>query len=451
MREAVRLDRLARRFLRSRDLCADHASRLVLSLFFKAVLGIQRVFHFSTLHDPGFAILTGGRRVLSRGRLMAWLRNVPTRSVLRLLKHSEPRLPQQSEHTISIDEHAVPRFTRKFRIRKGFHTIRNKFMPVEKLFFSFHIGLRALMSLVVTAGHAALCPLAQQLMARLRPRLKGAKVWLLLDAGAATKTNSLLTLAQTPNQVTVVRTPRRKSYRRSWQKLPASAWQRLEEKGPYTAAPSKVIHVAETVTQLRDTRQRKARLVSVRTIVVREAKRRGTERWHALWVFGDTTTAAFDLVKRYRARQHHEQRYRVLLHDAFVDTAPSGYNKRSRNPDQPGFRQNALALYAWLCGLCTDALERFGRRLGDRFRHAHPRTLRRFFFCIPAQLYQCGTDRLLVVLTVTRLRPLWEALIRRANSDPVRIPWLQNRKLQFALEKKIPRQKSAGINDPNRG
>ena len=37
MREAVRLDRLARRFLSC--LGADRASRLCLSLFFKAVLG----------------------------------------------------------------------------------------------------------------------------------------------------------------------------------------------------------------------------------------------------------------------------------------------------------------------------------------------------------------------------------------------------------------------------
>ena len=73
-------------------------------------------------------------------------------------------------------------------------------------------------------------------------------------------------------------------------------------------------------------------------------------------------------------------------------------------------------------GLASDALERLGRRLGERFRHGHPRTLRRYFLCIPAQLYLLGPDRLLVVLRVTRLRPLWEALCRRANSDPVRIP-----------------------------
>ncbi len=76
---------------------------------------------------------------------------------------------------------------------------------------------------------------------------------------------------------------------------------------------------------------------------------------------------------------------------------------------------------------------RLGRRLGPRFLHAHHRTLRRCFLSIPAELYLLGTDRLLVVLRVKRLRSLWEALIRHANRDPVRIPWLQNRKLLLAL------------------
>jgi hypothetical protein len=44
--------------------------RLVLSLFFKAVLGIQRIFHFDSLNDEGLALLTGGRRTLSRSMLM---------------------------------------------------------------------------------------------------------------------------------------------------------------------------------------------------------------------------------------------------------------------------------------------------------------------------------------------------------------------------------------------
>jgi hypothetical protein len=160
--------------------------------------------------------------------------------------------------------------------------------------------MRSLLALIVSRGNGKLCDLAHKLRDRLRPRVRGATVYLLLDAGAAQNTDSLLRLADAPDQVTIVRTPRRPTYRLQWEKLPASAWQRLEEPGPYAAAPPKVIHVAETVTQLRDTRERPGRSYPVRTIVVREQARRGKERWHALWVFGDATTPAYELVERYR-------------------------------------------------------------------------------------------------------------------------------------------------------
>lgn len=195
-----------------------------------------------------------------------------------------------------------------------------------------------------------------------------------------------------------------------------------------------MIYVAETTTELTDTRSGCKRSRLVRTLVIREATGSGKDRWHAMWVFGDDVTAPYPLVQEYRQRQHQEQRYRVMLHDSLVDTAPSGYDKRSPDPQQPRFRPAALSLYAWTVALATDALERLSTRLGERFLHCHPRTLRRYLLCLPGELYLLGTDRLLVVVRAQRLRPLWELLVRRLNRDPVRIPWLQNRKLLLSLD-----------------
>lgn len=169
--------------------------------------------------------------------------------------------------------------------------------------------------------------------------------------------------------------------------------------------------------------------------MIRETARSGKDRWHALWSFGDDTTQAYALVQQFRQRQQHEQRYRVLLHDAMVDSAPSGYDKRSPNPKRPRFRPAALSLYAWTAALATDALERLSRRLDERFVHCHPRTLRRYLLGLPGELYLLGPDRLLVVIRAQRLRSLWEPLVRRLNRDPVRIPWLQNRKLLLCLDR----------------
>ena len=321
---------------------ATKASRLVLSLFFKAVLGICRVFHFETLDDPGFAILSGGRTVLGRNALGGLIRAAPVRGVKKLVRQTAPTVKTAVRQLFSIDEHAIARFTRKFDIRKGFHTIRNKHMKIEKLFFAYDLVGRKLLPVVVTRGHDKLAKIAKAMLPSLRRRARGADSWVILDAGAAHNHDELFDLADHGRQVTVVRAPRRPSYRKMWARIPNDQWQRFEEAGRYNKAPPKIIHVAEIQMQLRG-KCRSSR--SVRAIVVREQGRRGKERWHALWVFGDEHTPAYEIVQTFRQRQHHEQSYRVLLHDAYVDTAPSGYNKQSPNPKRPGFKTNALTLY----------------------------------------------------------------------------------------------------------
>jgi hypothetical protein len=140
------------------------------------------------------------------------------------------------------------------------------------------------------------------------------------------------------------------------------------------------------------------------------------------------------LVQQYQQRQHHEQRYRILLHDALVDAAPAGYDKCSPDPSKPRFRPAALSLYAWTVALATDAMERLSSRLGKLWTHCHPRTLHRYLLCLPGELYLLCPDRLLVVIRAQRLRPLWQKLLHRLNGDPVRIPRLQNRKLLLCLD-----------------
>ncbi len=131
-----------------------------------------------------------------------------------------------------------------------------------------------------------------------------------------------------------------------------------------------------------------------------------------------------------------QQLHRLQAEVATVDRPlfVLGYDKRSQDPEHPGFRPGALALYAWLAGRATNAMKQLGAPLGAAFLHAHKRTLRRYLLCLPAQLYLLGPDRLLVALQPKRLRPVWEALLRRLNRDPVRIPWLHNHKLVFSLD-----------------
>lgn len=430
MEEAVRLYRLAVDCFPG--LGSDRGGRLILSLFFKAILGVQRIFHFDSLSDVGFALLTGGRRILCRNTLGGLVRAVATRSVSKFIRLSQPMIARARHLAVSIDEHAVPRFTRKFLIAKGFHTIRNKRMRIEKLFFSFGIRGRVLLDLVVTKGSGSLASVASQMLAPLRRRVRSIQVRTVLDAGAAQSHRELLDLVdENHRHVLIVRTPRRTAYVKRWKALPEKRFTSYDEPGRYKLAPLKRIHVAETTTRLRADKHSPAR--DVRTIVVREEARTGKNRWHALFVFGDSSKKPLALIKEFRARQHHEQTYRVLLHDAFVDTAPSGYNKRSRNPDRPGFRKNALGIYAWVTGLAVNALNSFASALPKRYRLAQPRTLRRWFLNMQADLY-LGKGTLFIVMKPRWFRGWWARKIKRLNAKNIRIPWMENRLAIYSLD-----------------
>lgn len=434
MQEAVRLYGVAASCFGS--VGAHQGGRLVLSLFFKALLGIQRIFHFDSLTDVGFALLTGGRRCLSRRTLGALVRAVSTRAVGKFVRLTQPVVSAAQRLCVSIDEHVVARFTRKFLIPKGFHTIRNKKMRAEKLFFSFDTATRTLLDLIVTPGNGRLAPVASKMLGALRARCRNSPLRAVLDAGAAQNHREMLEVAdRTPNQVLLVRAPRRKAYLERWKALPEESFSAYEEPGRYKGAPAKRIHIAETSTALRAAKGEPVR--QVRTLVVREEKRRGKDRWHALFVFRDNATDALTLIQEFRARQHHEQAYRILLHDAFVDTVPSGYSKHSRDPDRPGFRKNAITLYAWLAGLAVNALTAFSTSLPARFKWAHPRTLRRWWFNFPADLY-LSHRALLVVLHPRWFRSWWEQKVEQLNAKKIRVPWMDDRLVLYSLDVPLP-------------
>jgi hypothetical protein len=360
------------------------------------------------------------------------VRAVATRSVSKFIHLSRPPLAAARRIAVSIDEHAVARFTRKFLIAKGFHTIRNKHMRVEKLFFSFGIDGRQLLDLIVTKGSGHLAHIASQMLGPLRRRARGRQVRTVLDAGAAQNHRELLKLVdENHRHVLLVRTPRRTAYIERWKALPQQRFVLYREPGRYKSAPAKRIHVTQTTTRIRADKHSPAR--DVRTLVVREESRTGKDRWHALFVFGDDTTKPLKLIKEFRARQHHEQTYRVMLHDAFVDAAPSGYNKQSRNPDRPGFRRNALGLYSWVTALAVNTLNTFTFALPKRYRLAHPRTLRRWWLNMQADLY-LGKGTLFVVMKPRWFRGWWAKKVQRLNAKNIRVPWMDNRLVIYSLD-----------------
>lgn len=423
---ALTLSRAAAQTLTRSLKSAEMAQRLVLSLFFRAVLGIPRVFHFETLHDVGFAVLTGGRRVLSRTRLGGLIRAVSTRAA-KAFSHATTRwsLLKGQVVSLSLDEHAIARFTRKYRIPKGYHTVRNKHMRIEKVSFLYWPAQRQSLCLLVTKGTAKLASLAQTVLQMVRRLARPAQLRLILDAAAAHDHAALCAFDRHHNVVFLIRAPRRPAYVKAWKQLPRDAFLVVDEPGRYAGAKPKRIEVTETTTVI------KGMANPVRTLVVREHAKRGKDRWHALFIVHDDTTAPLDLVHEFRTRQHHEQSHRIGVHDLMLDTTPSGYPKKGL-PDRPGFRQGPLHLCSWVVALVSHAMLSLGASLPARFHRAHPRTLRRWVLLRDAELY-LTPSHLLVVLESARGRLWLRPLLQQLNEANVTLPWLDHRRIAIGL------------------
>jgi hypothetical protein len=415
---------------------AEKAQRLVLSLFFRAVLGIERIFHFETLDDMGFALLTGGQEVLSRKVLGGLVRAVTTRAAKALTRATE-RLGGLRDQivTLSLDEHAIARFTRKFRIPKGFHTIRNKWMRIEKLFFLYWPAQRRFLQLVVTRGNAALADLALAFLRAVRARIHPRQIRLILDAAAAKDNASLRRFDQCRKTVFLIRAPRRPAYLKAWKRLPRETFKGVDEPGRYVGAKPKRIEITETTTPIAGIAR------PVRTIVVREHAKRGKERWHALFILHDDTTTPLDLLHEFRTRQHHEQGYRIGVHDMALDTVPSGYPKNG-SPDRPGFRQGPLLLCGWIDALAWNALREFGAALPKAFHRAHPRTLRRWALVRDAELL-VTSSHLLVVLESVHHRAWLRPLMQKFNDTKVVLPWFGGRRVAIGFAASCPQPQNA--------
>jgi hypothetical protein len=405
---------------------ADKARRLVLSLFFRAVLGVERIFHFETLDDPGFAILSGGKKVMSRSRLGGLVRAVTTAGVDKLVRATEGlRALRDQVVTLSVDEHVIARFTRKFKIPKGYHAIRNKKMRAEKLSYLYWPRAHRFLSLLVCRGNAKLVDLTIDLLRALRSRVRLRQLRVIIDAGGSTSNDGLRRLDRFRKTVFLIRAPRRPVYVSAWKKVARDRFTHHEEPGRFVGAKTKQIEIAETTTAIKGIPR------PLRTIVVREHALKGKDRWHSLFILHDDTTPALLLLHEYRTRQHHEQGHRIGVHDLWIDTSASGYPKNGRH-DRPGFRRGPFTLYAWIAALAWDALGAFGNDLPPRFRLAHPRTLRRWALMRDADLLLTPTH-LLVVLVFTDRRAWLRPLVQRFNKAEVVLPWLSGRKVAMGF------------------
>jgi hypothetical protein len=420
----------------ARDCFADPFGTLTRGLLTSALaplLGLERIWHLDQMEDVGFALLTGGRRCPCRHAVGGWRRHLGWQPVDAFCRRTSPwRLIRGQPALLSYDEHTIPRWTRKFRIKKGYVTTRNKYMRCKKLFYTFDLLAGRYLAVRATPGDRGLAELAVPLLEQTLDQGRPDYMHALFDAGAGPSNAAVRALwglaeERHPHLDVTLRACRYPHRVREWKGLPAESFAIHDEAGPYVGAAAKEIRLADTTTVLRGEAAEQA----VRTVVCREVVRGPKpDRWHPL--FTTSLVGADEVLGLFRTRQRHEQGYRVGVHDEFLDAVPCGYDKESPDPKRPRWRRGPLQMMGWLVALAYNALGDFGASLAGDFVGSHVRTLRRMFLERPGCLYE--TPRALVV----QMEPFGgqEALVPVVdafNATGHQVPWLDNRRVVVSL------------------
>src|SRR5262245_2042286 len=110
----------------AQDCFADDYGSLrqgLLTSVFALVVGLERIFHLDEMADLGFARLCGGRRCPSRYPIGGWRRHLAWYEVDAFCRRTCPwHLLRDEDVMVSFDEHTIPRWTKKFRLGKGYVT-----------------------------------------------------------------------------------------------------------------------------------------------------------------------------------------------------------------------------------------------------------------------------------------------------------------------------------------
>jgi len=426
------------------DCFADEFGTLrrgLLTSIFAPVIDLERMFHLDEMEDLGFAVLTGGRRCPSRHTVGGWRAHLPWYSVDAFCRRTSPwHLLRGEAALVSYDEHTIPRWTHKFHIPKGYVTTRNKYMRCEKLFYSYDVLNNRYLAVRATPGDWGLMDLAVRLTRQTLRCGQPEYLHALFDAGAGKADRGIRALWDLVDEyadtldvtVRACRYPHRVAL---WKALPREQFQSYMEAGPYVGASQKEIRLAETTTILKGESEEDG----VRTVICREiVPGPKKDRWHPLYTTSELPQE--EVLGSFRARQHHEQGYRVGVHDEHLDAVPPGYDKDSPDAMRPRFQRGGLQMIGWLVALVYNAIGDLAEQLAGDWSGCHVKTIRRTFFNRPGIMYETP-EAFIVCLDPFDGQEALIPVIDQFNACEHRLPWFDHRRVVVSLTPHPPRKR----------
>jgi hypothetical protein len=409
-----------------------------LTSVFAPIVGLKRIYHLDEMEDKGFALLTGSCRCPSRHTVGGWRRHLPWYEVDAFCRKTSPwYLIEGEDALLSYDEHTIPRWTKKYHIAKGYVTTRNKYMRCEKLYYTYDVRNRRYLAVRATPGNWSLMDVAEPLVRQSLRKGQPEHLQALFDAGAGKSDAGVRALwdlvDEYDGQLDVTMRACRYPHRvKLWKALPAEQFEVYYEDGPCVGAPEKEIRLAETKTVLKGESEEQG----VRTIICREiVPGPKKDRWHPLYTTNKKEPV--EVLDEFRQRQHHEQGYRVEVHDENLDAAPGGYDKDSADPGRPRVQRGPLQMIGWLVALVYNAVADLAVELAGDYLDCHVQTIRRTFFQRPGTLYKTP-EALIVVLDPFKEQDALIPVIDEFNAEGHRLPWLGNRLVVVCLSPPDP-------------
>jgi hypothetical protein len=121
------------------------------------------------------------------------------------------------------------------------------------------------------------------------------------------------------------------------------------------------------------------------------------------------------------------------VHDANIDAARCGYDKDSPDRKRPGFCRGPFHMTTWLAALVYNACADLAAELGQAWEHVFIRTLRRYFFHRPGDIYLTPTSVIVQFERELSYQADLLPVIDRINAEQHRIPWMDNRLLVLSV------------------
>jgi len=402
----------------------------ILTLVTMFASGIKRIWHLDNIADIGFGLLTGMFRVLKSATILK-LSLLIDKDKIEQFEESTREIPVcQSDDVpanISIDEHVIPEWTNEIKRKKTKVPTRGRFMKAIKAIYSFNLDSNRFISLTDKGGHGVLSTPLPGIIDKLKQTILG-KLKLYFDRGGydGALFKDLIEDDAIVSFITLARGY--PTSKRQWEAIPAEEFKSLKGLPLVSRKYSEGNWVyAESKTKIRNCPY------PIRSVVLKDLDAKDEKKkWHVLFT-KDNYTHPLCIMNQYSVHWRHENGYKVLKGDLFVDNMPKGYVIEKSNGVKTAVnRPERTLLLGWLKGLTFNLIKDFAELLGDKYRKCTAGTIIRLFLRRPGYI-KIKDDKLIVNLLPFKEQDALVPYIDNINQQNIRIPWLNELVLKFEL------------------